>query len=110
MKQEIKTETVMGKIEIGKYYVDGEGFYKCVGKEENNFNKYVRMDAVITQYKNLSYYHGISYVEEACERRMVECSEEDYNYVLGQVITICNKMHEYNTKIFTPLWRHRDRR
>ena len=63
----------MAKIEKGKYYVDGEGFYKCVGKEENNINKYVRMDAVITRHKSLSYYQGLSYVEEACERRMVEC-------------------------------------
>lgn len=98
----------MAKIEEGKYYVDGEGFYKCVGKEENNIDKYVRMDAVITQYKNLSYYQGISYVEEACERRMVECSEEDYNYVLGQAVSICNKMYDYNTKVFTPLWMNKD--
>ena len=94
----------MAKIEVGKYYVDGEGFYKCVDKEENNINKYVRMDAVITKHKYLSFYQGISYVEEACERRMVECSEEDYNYVLGQVVSVCTELDEYNTKVFKHLW------
>ena len=98
----------MAKIEEGKYYVDGEGFYKCVGKEENNINKYVRMDAVITRHKSLSYYQGISYVEEACERRMVACSEEDYNYVLGQAVSVCTKMDEYNTKVFKHLWENKD--
>ena len=98
----------MAKIEEGKYYVDGEGFYKCVGKEENNINKYVRMDAVITRHKSLSYYQGLSYVEEACERRMVECSAEDYNYALEQAECFINKMYEFNTKVFKPLWDNKD--
>lgn len=94
----------MAKIEEGKYYVDGEGFYKCVGKEETNINKYVRMDAVITRHESLSYYQGLSYVVEACERRMVECSAEDYNYALEQAECFINKMYEFNTKVFKPLW------
>ena len=94
----------MAKIEEGKYYVDGEGFYKCVGKEENNINKYVRMDAVITRHKSLSYYQGLSYVEEACERRMIECSAEDYKHALEQSECFINKMYEFNTKVFKHLW------
>lgn len=93
----------MAKIEEGKYYVDGEGFYLCVGKRKS-MPKYVEMDAVIVKNNSLSYYHGITYVEKACERRMVECSEEDYNYVLGQAVSVCTKMDEYNTKVFNHLW------
>lgn len=94
----------MAQIEVGKYYVDGGGFYKCVGKEEKHENKYVRFDGVITVYNNVSFYHDITYVEEACERRMVECSEEDYSFVLKQAVSICNKLENYNTAVFKHLW------
>lgn len=99
----------MAQIEVGKYYVDGEGFYKCVGKEENNINKYVRMDAVIIRYNSVSYYAGLTYVEEACEKRMVECSAEDYNFVLKQTVSICNKLDSYNTAVFKHLWVNKEK-
>ena len=98
----------MAKIEEGKYYVDGEGFYKCIGKEENHINKKVRMDTVLLREKSVSFYSNMSYVENACERRMVECSEEDYNYVLGQAVSICSKLYDYNTKVFKHLWENKD--
>lgn len=94
----------MTKIEVGKYYVDGGGFYKCVGKKEDHENKYVRFDGVITIYNNVSFYHDITYIEEACARRMVECSKEDYNFVLEQAVSICNKLDAYNTAVFKHLW------
>ena len=99
----------MTKIEEGKYYVDGEGFYKCVGKEENAFNKYVLMDALIIKNSSLSFYQGITYVEEPCEKRMVECSEEDYNFVLGQTISVYQKLDVYNTQVFKHLWTNKDK-
>lgn len=94
----------MAQIEVGKYYVDGEGFYKCVGKEEYQNKKYVLVDAVIIRYNSVSYYARLTYIEEACERRMVECSEEDYNFVLKQAVSICNKLDNYNTAVFKHLW------
>lgn len=98
----------MAKIEEGKYYVDGEGFYKCIGKEENHINKKVRMDTVLLREKSVSFYSNMSYVENACERRMVECSKEDYNYALEQAESFINKMYEFNTKVFKPLWDNKD--
>ena len=98
----------MEQIEEGKYYVDGEGFYKCVGKVESA-NKYVYMDALIIKNKSLSFYKGITYVEEACERRMVECSEEDYNFVLGQTISVYQKLDAYNTHVFKHLWASKEK-
>lgn len=98
----------MTKIEEGKYYVDGEGFYKCVGKRES-MPKYVDMDALIIRNSSLSFYQGITYVEEPCERRMVECSEEDYNFVLGQTLSVYEKMDLYNTQVFKHLWANKDK-
>ena len=97
----------MAKIEVGKYYVDGEGFYKCVNKVETA-NRYVEMDSVIIKNSSLSFYKGITYVEEPCERRMVECSEEDYNFVLGQTISVYQKLDAYNTQVFKHLWANKD--
>lgn len=100
----------MAKIEEGKYYVDGEGFYKCVEKitEGGTNKKFVIMSAVMTSSFHVTWYRRTTYVEEACERRMVECSEEDYNYVLGQAVSFFNKMYEYNTKVFKHLWENKD--
>lgn len=100
----------MAKIEEGKYYVDGEGFYKCLEKitEGGTNKKFVIMSAVMTSSFHVTWYRRTTYVEEACERRMVECSEEDYNYVLGQAVSFFNKLYEYNTKVFNHLWENKD--
>lgn len=100
----------MEKIEEGKYYVDGEGFYKCleIMTQENTLKKFAIMAAVITSDFHVTIYKRSTYVVEACERRMVECSEEDYNYVLGQAVSVCTKMDEYNTKVFKHLWVNKD--
>ena len=100
----------MAKIEEGKYYVDGEGFYKCleITTQEKTLKKFAIMSAVITSDFHVTIYKRSTYVVEACERRMVECSEEDYNYVLGQAVSFFNKMYEYNTKVFNHLWVNKD--
>jgi hypothetical protein len=100
----------MAKIEEGKYYVDGEGFYKCIEvvTGEGTGKRFAIMSAVITSPFHVTWYRRTTYVEEACERRMVECSEEDYNYVLGQAVLFFNKMYEYNTKVFNHLWVNKD--
>ena len=100
----------MAKIEEGKYYVDGEGFYKCLEiiTEKGTGKRFVALSAVITSSFHVTWYKRAIYVEEACERRMVECSEEDYNYVLGQAVSFFNKMDEYNTKVFKHLWENKD--
>ena len=100
----------MAKIEEGKYYVDGEGFYKCleITTLEQSRKKLAIMAAVITSDFHVTLYKRATYMLDACERRMVECSEEDYNYVLGQAVSFFNKMYEYNTKVFKHLWNNKD--
>lgn len=98
----------MAKIEEGKYYVDGEGFYKCVGKVES-CNKYAVMDAVKIKYNSVSYHEGFTLLEDACERRMVECSEEDYKFVFKQAVSVCNRLDNYNTAVFKHLWANKEK-
>lgn len=95
----------MAKIKEGKYYVDGKGFYKCseIVTEETTMEKFAIMNAVIISDFHVTWYKRAAYMLDACERRMVECSEEDYNYVLGQAVSLFNKMYEYNTKVFKHL-------
>jgi polyphosphate kinase 2 (PPK2 family) len=100
----------MAKIEEGKYYVDGEGFYKCLEiiTEEITMKKFAVMAAVMTSYFHVTIYKRSTYVLEACERRMVECNEDDYKYALEQAECFINEMNEYNTKVFKPLWENKD--
>lgn len=100
----------MAKIEEGRYYVDGEGFYKCleIVTEETTMKKFAIMAAVMTSDFHVTIYKRATYVLEACERRMVECSEENYKFVLEQAECFINKMNEYNTKVFKPLWVNKD--
>ena len=100
----------MAKIEEGKYYVDGEGFYKCleIVTEETTMKKFAIMAAVMTSDFHVTWYKRATYKLDACERRMVECSEVDYNYVLGQAVSFFNKLYEYNTKVFNHLWVNKD--
>ena len=103
-----KTEKAMAKIEEGKYYVTGEGFYKCIDKVEST-NRYVVMDSVIIKNRSLSYHEGLTYLEEECERRMVECSEADYKFILGQIIPVYTKMNAYHTAVIKNLWANKDK-
>lgn len=100
----------MAKIEEGKYYVDGEGFYKCleITTLEKSRKKLVIMAAVMTSDFHVTWYKRATYMLDGCERRMVECSAEDYNYALEQAECFINKMYEYNTKVFKPLWDNKD--
>lgn len=100
----------MAKIEEGKYYVDGEGFYKCLEiiTEEITMEKRAVMAAVITSDFHVTWYKRATYMLDACERRMVECNEEDYKFALEQAECFINKMNEYNTKVFKPLWENKD--
>ena len=100
----------MAKIEEGKYYVDGEGFYKCLEiiTEEITMKQRAVMAAVITSDFHVTRYRRAAYMLDACERRMVECLEEDYNYALEQAECFINKMNEYNTKVFKHLWMNKD--
>lgn len=100
----------MAKIEEGKYYVDGEGFYKCLEiiTEEITMKKRAVMAAVITSDFHVTRYKRAAYMLDGCEIRMVECLEEDYNYALEQAECFINKMYEFNTKVFKPLWENKD--
>lgn len=93
------------RIEAGKYYVDGEGFYRCL--EEGQDGIRLRMEMVATsEHTGLSIRTGIL-VRYGCEKRMVECSEEQYEKARGFALDAMSQMNEYNSEVFYPLWEAR---
>lgn len=96
----------MGKtnIEVGKYYVDGEGFYKVLGHEESHGTRKVQMEFVTIKYQGISYFKNFPLIEEACERRMVECSKEQFEYVKKKALDTYNELWDFNDKVFRELW------
>ena len=90
------------KIETGKYYVDGEGFYHCLEEDQDGIR--LRMEMVTTsEHTGLSIRIGML-VRYGCEKRMVECSEEQYKKARDMFKMAMDMMDEYNTEVFCPLW------
>ena len=93
------------RIEAGKYYVDGEGFYYCL--EENQDGIRLRMEMVTTsKLTGLDIRIG-TLMRDGCEKRMVECSEEQFEKAEKMVLEAIGRLDEYNSEVFHPLWEAR---
>lgn len=90
------------KIEVGKYYVDGEGFYKVVEKYCSR-GRMIVVEAVITHDNSVSEYDGLTYREEACERRFRECTQEQFEKAQAKAKDIIDELYKFNTEVFRPL-------
>lgn len=93
------------RIEAGKYYVDGEGFYHCLEEDQNGISLIMEM-VMTSKLTGLDIRIG-TLVREGCERRMVECSEEQYEKARSLALEAMNRMDEYNSEVFYPLWEAR---
>jgi hypothetical protein len=91
-------------MEVGKYYIDGEGFYKVLSKGTNGMEPIVTVDAVLCDGHRIALYGHLPYREEACDRRMVECTEEVFNKAKESADKIVKELYDYNTEVFKPLW------
>ena len=91
-------------MEVGKYYIDGEGFYKVILKGMNGTEPIVIVDAVLCNGRSIASYKNIPYMEEACDRRMVEITEEVFNRAKEYAEKIIKLLDDYNTEVFKPLW------
>lgn len=91
-------------MEVGKYYIDGEGFYKVISKGTNGMDPIVIVDVVLCRENSICLYDHLPYVEEACDRRMVECTEEAFNKAKESAGKIIKELYDYNTEVFKPLW------
>ena len=89
-------------MEVGKYYIDGEGFYKVILKGKNGMEPIVIVDAVLCNGRSIASYTNIPYMEEACDRRMVECTEEVFNKAKESAEKIIKEMDDYNTEVLKP--------
>jgi hypothetical protein len=93
------------RIETGKYYVDGEGFYHCL--EEALDGIHVRMRTVQTSRMNGLDIRTAILLRDGCENRMVECSEEQFEKAEKMVNEAIRQLDEYNSDVFYPLWEAR---
>ena len=92
----------------GKYYVDGECFCKCLSHAKGFDGKdMVCVDACTFNEYGLSKYDRLVLVEEACDRRFVESTEEEYNTVRNLIQSTINIIDKYNDKCFLPRWSER---
>lgn len=93
------------RIEAGKYYVDVEGFYHC--QNDNLDGIYLRMEMVTTsRHTGLDICIGIRR-RDWCEKRMVECSQEQFEKARDLTLEALKRMDEHNSEVFYPLWEAR---
>lgn len=88
-------------MEVGKCYIDGEGFYKAKYKPDE---RTIIMEAVIVRDNGVSYYDNLHYNIRACERRMVECPLEVYERVKEKAGRVIADLYNLNTVTFLELW------
>ena len=92
-------------MEIGKYYADGEGFYRAIEKETHGKNNVVIMETVMTKDHSVSHYNNISFIEEACDKRMVECTKEQFELAKEKALAVIDELYQFNSDVFLPLWK-----
>ena len=95
----------------GKYYVDGESFCKCLSHAKSfDGEDMVCVEACTFNEYGLSKYDRLVLVEEACDRRFVESTEEEYNTVRNLIQSTINIIDKYNDKCFLPRWTERKKK
>lgn len=89
------------RIEKGKYYVDGKGFYHCL--EESLDGIRLIMGNVMTSSLTGLDVRIVTLMRDGCEKRMVECSQEQFEKAERMVLKAMCQLNEYNTSVFHPL-------
>ena len=87
-------------MKIGNYYVDGEGFYKVIGKDYSGTQRIVIVEAVMTQGHSVTLYENLPYDEDGCQRRMCECKKEDFECAKEIAKKTIRELYNFNSKIF----------
>ena len=93
------------RIEKGKYYVDNMGFYHCL--EVDCERERLHMEEVVTNIIEGVDVRAATLMREECEKRMVECSQEQYETAERMALEALERLGDYNTKVFLPLWKAR---
>lgn len=93
------------RIEAGKYYVDGEGFYHCLEEDMDGIR--LRMREVLTSVPYGLDTRFSTLMRDRCEKRMVECSQEQFEKAEKMVLEAIGRLDEYNSEVFHPLWEAR---
>lgn len=93
------------RIEAGKYYVDGEGFYHCLEEDMDGIR--LRMREVLTSVPYGLATRFSTLMRDGCEKRMVECSQEQFEKAEKMVLEAIGRLDEYNSEVFHLLWEAR---
>lgn len=91
------------RIEMGKYYVSEMGFYHCLGVDCER--ECLHMEEVVTNIIAGVDVRMATLIPEVCEKRMVECSQEQYETAKRMAFEAMKRLADYNTKVFLPLWK-----
>lgn len=93
------------RIEKGKYYVSETGFYHCQGEDCEGERLY--MEEVATNLLGGVDVRMATLMREVCEKRMVECSQEQYETAERMALEALKRLADYNNTVFRPLWEAR---
>lgn len=92
----------------GKYYMDGEEFIHVTGHFIGGEDTPMILVESLTFAHGLHYYERLGYVEKACDRRMVESSEEEFNIVKNLYMSCRKTIDTLNTQWFMPRWKEKE--
>lgn len=91
----------------GNYYMDGESFihvkehFMGVGDIPMIYTEMVKFS------HGLGHYEHIGLVEEACDRRMVPSSQEEFEIVKNLYLSCHKAIDTLNTQWFKPRWKEK---
>lgn len=96
----------------GNYYMDGEEFILCKGHficDDYDKTRMVRVESLKFSHDMLSHTEHACYVEEACDRRFVPSSKEEFEIVMGMYKACHKAIDELNTLWFMPRWKEKEK-
>lgn len=95
----------------GNYYMDGEEFILCkehLTCDDKYKTRIVHVESLKFSHDMLSHTEHVCYVEEACDRRFVPSSKEEFEIVLGMYQSCRKAIDDLNTLWFMPRWKEKE--
>ena len=96
----------------GNYYIDGEEFIRVIGHftcDDEDKTRMIRVETLKFSHDMLNHCEQACYVEEACDRRFVPSSREEFE-IVNDIYKACRKtIDELNTLWFMPRWKEKEK-
>lgn len=88
----------------GNYYMDGESFIHCKEHMKGQNDVSLILAEMINFGHGIGYYDCIPLVEDACDRRMVDSTKEEFEMIKNIYETSLNTIDKLNDLWFIPRW------